>query len=89
MSDKPIMIWEVVVVFEVQDIYTVDSGSHVHVMKQLYKTRHNTKRKRYFAKPNGEDIANFLSNFLNSRPIISVEINQYQANLTPIETEES
>lgn len=87
MSDKVVMIWEVVVVFEVQDIYTVDNGSHV--MKQLYKTRQNTKRKRYFAKPNGEDIANFLSNFLNSRPIISVEVHQYQANLTPIETEES
>ena len=87
MSDKVVMIWEVVVVFEVQDIYTVDNGSHV--MKQLYKTRQNTKRKRYFAKPNGEDIANFLSNFLNSRPIISVEVHQYQANLTPIDTEES
>lgn len=87
MSDKVVMIWEVVVVFEVQDIYTVDNGPHA--MKQLYKTRRNTKRKRYFTKPDGEDIANFLSNFLNSRPIISVEVNQYQTDLKPIELEES
>ena len=87
MSNKPIMIWEVVVVFEVQDIYTV--GNEPRAMKQFHKTRRETKRKRYFAKPDGEDIANFLSNFLNSRPIISVEINQYQADLKLIELEES
>lgn len=69
MSDEPIMIWEVVVVFG------------------LYGVR--TKRKRYFAKPDGDDIGEFLSNFLPSEPIISVEVHQYQANLTPIETEES
>ena len=69
MSNEPIMIWEVVVVFG------------------LYGIR--TKRKRYFAKPDGDDIGKFLSNFLSSEPIISVEVHQYQANLTPIETEES
>ena len=53
----------------------------------LYGVR--TKRKRYFAKPDGDDIGKFLSNFLPSEPIISVDVRQYQANLTPIETEES
>ena len=53
----------------------------------LYGVR--TKRKRYFAKPDGDDIGKFLSNFLPNEPIISVEVHQYQANLTPIETEES
>ena len=68
MSNEPIMIWEVVVVFG------------------LYGVR--TKRKRYFAKPDGEDIGKFLSNFLSSEPIISVNVTQYQANLTPIEMKE-
>ena len=68
MSNEPIMIWEVVVVFG------------------LYGVR--TKRKRYFAKPDGDDIGKFLSNFLSSEPIISVNVTQYQANLTPIEMKE-
>lgn len=70
MSNKPIMIWEVVVAFE-------------------YKAERRTKRKRYLAEPNGDDIGRFLSNFLPTKPIISVEVHQYQTNLTPIETEES
>lgn len=59
----------------------------VVVVFGLYSIR--TKRKRYFAKPDGDDIGKFLSNFLPTEPIISVEVHQYQANLTPIETEES
>ena len=59
----------------------------VVVVFGLYGVR--TKRKRYFAKPDGDDIGKFLSNFLSSEPIISVEVHQYKANLTPIETEES
>ena len=59
----------------------------VVVVFGLYGVR--TKRKRYFAKPDGDDIGKFLSNFLSREPIISVEVHQYQANLTPIETEES
>ena len=54
-----------------------------------YKEERRIKRKRYFAKPDGDDIGKFLSNFLSSEPIISVEVHQYQANLTPIETEDS
>lgn len=54
-----------------------------------YKAERRTRTKRYFAEPNGDDIGRFLSNFLPTKPIISVEVNQYQANLTPIETEES
>lgn len=53
----------------------------------LYGVR--TKRKRYFAKPDGDDIGKFLSNFLPTEPIISVKVHQYQANITPIKTEES
>ena len=88
MSDESIMIWEVVVVlFEVQETYAVDSGPNLII--PVHKTRRNTKRKRYFSKPNGDDIGKFLSNFLPTESIISVEVHQYQANLTPIETEES
>lgn len=70
MSDEPVMIWEVVVVFE-------------------HKTERRTRRKRYFDKPDGDDIGKFLSNFLPTKSIISVEVHQYQADLTPIKTEES
>lgn len=59
----------------------------VVVVFGLYGVR--TKRKRYLTEPNGDDIGKFLSNFLPTDPIISVEVHQYQANLTPIETEES
>lgn len=52
----------------------------------LYGVR--TKRKRYFAKPDGEDIGKFLSNFLPTEPIISVKVTQYRADLRPIESEE-
>lgn len=54
-----------------------------------YKEERRIKRKRYFAKPDGDDIGKFLSNFLPTEPIISVEVHQYQANITPIKTEES
>lgn len=67
MDDEPTTIWEVVVMFEVQNI----------------------RRKRYFAKPDGDDIGRFLCNFLPTEHIISVEVHQYQANITPIKTEES
>lgn len=88
MNDEPIMIWEVVVVvFEVQETYAVDDGPNLII--PVHKTLRNTKRKRYFSKPNGDDIGRFLSNFLPTESIISVEVHQYQANLTPIETEES
>lgn len=88
MSDEHIMIWEVVVVvFEVQETYAVDDGPNLII--PVHKTLRNTKRKRYFSKPNGDDIGKFLSNSLPTESIISVEVHQYQANLTPIETEES
>lgn len=88
MSNEPIRIWEVVVVlFEVQETYAVDSGPNLII--PVHETRRNTKRKRYFSKPNGDDIGKFLSNSLPTESIISVEVHQYQANLTPIETEES
>lgn len=87
MNNEPIMIWEVVVVFEAQDPCAVDNRPNA--VKPLYETQWKTKRKRYLAEPNGDDIGRFLSNFLTTNPIISVEVHQYQANLTPIETEES
>lgn len=58
----------------------------VVVVFGLYGVR--TKRKRYFAKPDGADIGKFLSMSLSTQPIISVKVNQYQADLTPIEMKE-
>lgn len=54
-----------------------------------YKAERRTRRKRYLAEPNGDDIGRFLANFLTTKPIISVEVHQYQTNLTLIEAEES
>ena len=59
------------------------------VVAYKYKAEQRTRKKRYLAEPDGDDIGRFLSNFLPTDPIISVEVHQYQANLTPIETEES
>lgn len=61
----------------------------IMIWEVVVKAERRTRRKRYFAKPDGEDIGQFLSNFMPTHSIISVEVHQYQANLTPIETEES
>ena len=65
------------------------SNEPIMIWEVVVKAEQRTRRKRYFARPDGDDIGKFLSNFLPSEPIISVEVHQYQANLTPIETEES
>ena len=59
------------------------------VVTYKYKGERRTRKKRYLAEPDGDDIGRYLSNFLPNDPIISVEVHQYRANLTPIETEES
>lgn len=80
MSDKTIEMWEVVVTYEVMDIHTVDKGPSL--MQQRYVPRQETRTKRYLAKPNGDDIGNFLSNFLPYQPIVSVEVKHYRAELS-------
>lgn len=87
MSDKTVMIYEVVVTYDVLDIYTVDKGPSV--AQQRYQQRRETRKRRYFARPTGDDIGSFLSNFLPNQPIVSVEVNQYRADLRPIKEEES
>lgn len=48
----------------------------------------DSRSKRYFIEPHADDIAEFLDTFLPDRYVTSIEVHQYQANLTPIETEE-
>lgn len=64
------------------------SDEPIMIWEVVVKAVQRTRRKRYFARPDGDDIGKFLSNFLSSEPIISVEVHQYQANLTPIEMKE-
>ena len=65
------------------------NGEPIMIWEVVVVAERRTRRKRYFAKPDGDDIGKFLSNFMPTHSIISVEVHQYQANLTPIETEES
>ena len=65
------------------------SSEPIMIWEVVVKAVQRTRRKRYFARPDGDDIGTFLSNFMPDHDIISVEVHQYQANLTPIETEES